>query len=126
VALPLLFYFLCAEFFSTLGTLIGVTGAASLRRADGSIPNATAAFATDATASIVGALHGTSVTAYIEFIAGVQASGSMLLDAPEGHPGGVALPRFAWAEFADVGERFRLRPMQVRMGRLFFAHDICG
>jgi adenine/guanine/hypoxanthine permease len=76
VALPLLFYFLCAEFFSTLGTLIGVTGAASLRRADGSIPNATAAFATDATASIVGPLLGTSVvTAYIESITGVQAGG---------------------------------------------------
>ena len=68
VVLPLLFYFLCAEFFSTLGTLIGVTGAANLRRPDGSIPNATAAFATDATASIVGPLLGTSVvTAYIEF-----------------------------------------------------------
>ena len=76
VALPLLFYFLCAEFFSTLGTLIGVTGAANLRRPDGSIPNATAAFATDATASIVGPLLGTSVvTAYIESITGVQAGG---------------------------------------------------
>jgi len=76
VALPLLFYFLCAEFFSTLGTLIGVTGAANLRRADGSIPNATAAFATDATATIVGPLLGTSVvTAYIESITGVQAGG---------------------------------------------------
>src|ERR1700682_2928631 len=60
VALPLLFYFLCAEFFSTLGTLIGVTGAANLRRPDGSIPNATAAFATDATATIIGPLLGTS------------------------------------------------------------------
>jgi AGZA family xanthine/uracil permease-like MFS transporter len=76
VALPLLFYFLCAEFFSTLGTLIGVTGAANLRRPDGSIPNATAAFATDATASVVGPLLGTSVvTAYIESITGVQAGG---------------------------------------------------
>ena len=76
VALPLLFYFLCAEFFSTLGTLIGVTGAANLRRPDGSIPNATAAFATDATATIVGPLLGTSVvTAYIESITGVQAGG---------------------------------------------------
>jgi AGZA family xanthine/uracil permease-like MFS transporter len=76
VTLPLLFYFLCAEFFSTLGTLIGVTGAANLRRPDGSIPNATAAFATDATASIVGPLLGTSVvTAYIESITGVQAGG---------------------------------------------------
>jgi len=76
VALPLLFYFLCAEFFSTLGTLIGVTGAANLRQPDGLIPNATAAFATDATASIVGPLLGTSVvTAYIESITGVQAGG---------------------------------------------------
>jgi AGZA family xanthine/uracil permease-like MFS transporter len=76
LVLPLLFYFLCAEFFSTLGTLIGVTGAANLRRPDGSIPNATSAFATDATASIVGPLLGTSVvTAYIESITGVQAGG---------------------------------------------------
>jgi AGZA family xanthine/uracil permease-like MFS transporter len=76
IALPLLFYFLCAEFFSTLGTLIGVTGAANLRRPDGSIPNATAAFATDAVASIVGPVLGTSVvTAYIESITGVQAGG---------------------------------------------------
>jgi AGZA family xanthine/uracil permease-like MFS transporter len=76
VSLPLLFYFLSAEFFSTLGTLIGVTGAANLRKEDGSIPNATAAFATDATASIIGPLLGTSVvTAYIESITGVQAGG---------------------------------------------------
>jgi len=33
-----------------------VTGAANLRRPDGSIPNATAAFSTDATATIVGPL----------------------------------------------------------------------
>jgi AGZA family xanthine/uracil permease-like MFS transporter len=76
IALPLLFYFVCAEFFSTLGTLIGVTGAANLRNPDGSIPNATAAFATDATSSIVGPLLGTSVvTAYIESVTGVQAGG---------------------------------------------------
>jgi AGZA family xanthine/uracil permease-like MFS transporter len=74
--LPILFYFVCAEFFSTLGTLIGVTGAANLRRADGSIPNATAAFATDATSSIIGPILGTSVvTAYIESVTGVQAGG---------------------------------------------------
>lgn len=76
IALPLLFYFVCAEFFSTLGTLIGVTGAANLRLKDGSIPSATAAFSTDATSSIVGPILGTSVvTAYIESIAGVQAGG---------------------------------------------------
>jgi adenine/guanine/hypoxanthine permease len=76
IALPLLFYFLCAEFFSTLGTLIGVTGAVNLRKPDGSIPNATAAFATDATASIVGPVLGTSVvTACIGSVTGVQAGG---------------------------------------------------
>jgi AGZA family xanthine/uracil permease-like MFS transporter len=76
IALPLLFYFLCGEFFGTLGTLIGVTGAANLRRPDGSIPSATAAFTTDATATIVGPIFGTSVVAvYIESITGVQAGG---------------------------------------------------
>ena len=76
VALPLLFYFVCAEFFSTLGTLIGVTGAGNLRRPDGSIPSATAAFATDAGSSVAGPLLGTSVvTAYIESVTGVQAGG---------------------------------------------------
>ena len=82
IAAPLLFYFVCAEFFSTLGTLIGVTGAANLRQPDGSIPSATAAFSTDAMSSIVGPLLGTSVvTAYIESIAGVQAGGRTGLTA---------------------------------------------
>jgi AGZA family xanthine/uracil permease-like MFS transporter len=82
IALPLLFYFVCAEFFSTLGTLIGATGAANLRRPDGSIPNATAAFATDAMSSIVGPAFGTSVvTAYIESVTGVQAGGRTGLTA---------------------------------------------
>lgn len=82
IALPLMFYFVCAEFFSTLGTLVGATGAAGLRRTDGSIPSATPAFATDALASIVGPLLGTSVvTAYIESVAGVQAGGRTGLTA---------------------------------------------
>ncbi len=82
IAAPLLFYFVCAEFFSTLGTLIGVTGAANLREPDGSIPSATAAFSTDAISSIAGPLLGTSVvTAYIESIAGVQAGGRTGLTA---------------------------------------------
>ncbi len=82
LVLPLLFYFFCAEFFSTLGTLIGVTGAANLRKPDGSIPNATAAFSTDAVASMVGPCLGTSVvTAFIESVTGVQAGGRTGLTA---------------------------------------------
>lgn len=80
--LPFLFYFFCGEFFSTLGTLIGVTGAANLRRPDGSIPNATGAFATDAMSSIIGPCLGTSVvTAFIESVTGVQAGGRTGLTA---------------------------------------------
>ncbi|MGL4962811.1 MAG: NCS2 family permease [Inquilinus sp.] len=76
VALPLLFYFLCGEFFSNLATLIGVTTTANLRQPDGSIPSATAAFTSDAAATIVGPLLGTSVvTSFIESVAGVQAGG---------------------------------------------------
>lgn len=102
VALPLMFYFLCGEFFSTLATLIGVTGAANLRRPDGSIPNATAAFSTDATATIVGPLLGTSVvTAFIESVAGVQAGGrtgltSIVVAA------GFVLALFVWPVFVII------------------------
>jgi AGZA family xanthine/uracil permease-like MFS transporter len=84
IALPLLFYFVCAEFFSTLGTLIGVTGAANLRKPDGSIPSATAAFATDATASIVGPilrdLSGDGLYRIRHRRAGGRAHGSDIVD----------------------------------------------
>src|SRR5271163_3420017 len=102
IALPLLFYFVCAEFFSTLGTLIGVTGAANLRQPDGSIPSATAAFATDAISSIVGPVLGTSVvTAYIESIAGVQAGGRTGLTARTA-AALFALALFFWPIFVIV------------------------
>jgi adenine/guanine/hypoxanthine permease len=102
IALPLLFYFVCAEFFSTLGTLIGVTGAANLRKPDGSIPNATAAFATDATSSIVGPILGTSVvTAYIESVTGVQAGGRTGLTSLT-VAGLFVLALFIWPAFVIV------------------------
>jgi AGZA family xanthine/uracil permease-like MFS transporter len=102
IALPLLFYFICAEFFSTLATLIGVTGAANLRKPDGSIPSATAAFATDATASIVGPILGTSVvTAYIESVTGVQAGGRTGL-TPLTVATLFALALFLWPVFVIV------------------------
>jgi AGZA family xanthine/uracil permease-like MFS transporter len=74
VVLPLFFYFLCGEFFGTLSSLIGTAGAAGLIREDGTIPKATAAFAADATATIIGPLFGTStVSCYIEAVTGVMA-----------------------------------------------------
>jgi len=74
--LPVTLYFLLSEFFSGTATLFAVTRRANLMTASGDIPNARAAFASDALSSIVGAAVGTStVTAYVESVAGVEAGG---------------------------------------------------
>jgi len=73
--LPVTLYFLLSEFFSGTATLFAVTRRANLMTA-GEMPNAKAAFASDALSSIVGAAVGTStVTAYVESVAGVEAGG---------------------------------------------------
>ncbi|HHN46529.1 MAG TPA: NCS2 family permease [Planctomycetes bacterium] len=66
--------FLFFDMFDTVGTLMGVSEAAGLRRQDGGIPNAGAALACDAAGTVAGGLLGTStVTSYIESAAGVAA-----------------------------------------------------
>jgi AGZA family xanthine/uracil permease-like MFS transporter len=73
--LPVTLYFLLSEFFSGTATLFAVTRRANLMTA-GEMPNAKAAFASDALSSIIGAAVGTStVTAYVESVAGVEAGG---------------------------------------------------
>jgi AGZA family xanthine/uracil permease-like MFS transporter len=68
--LTLLFF----DMFDTVGTLMGVTEEAGLVDAEGRIPNAGRALASDAAGSVAGALLGTStVTSYIESAAGVAA-----------------------------------------------------
>ncbi len=72
--LPITVYFLVSEFFSATATLIGVTRRAGISRAGETLPNGRAAFASDALASVVGAALGTStVTAFVESVAGVEA-----------------------------------------------------
>jgi AGZA family xanthine/uracil permease-like MFS transporter len=72
--LPITLYFLLSEFFSGTATLLAVTRRANLLDASGDMPNATAAFSSDALSSIVGAAVGTStVTAFVESVAGVEA-----------------------------------------------------
>ncbi|MEO6921885.1 MAG: NCS2 family permease [Collimonas sp.] len=74
--LPVTLYFLLSEFFAGTATLFGVTRRANLLTASGNLPDARAAFASDALASVVGAAVGTStVTAYVESVAGVEAGG---------------------------------------------------
>ncbi|NYF80771.1 NCS2 family permease [Granulicella arctica] len=74
VLLPVTVYFLVSEFFSATATLIGVARRAGLSTPSEAMPNAKAAFASDALASAAGAALGTStVTAFVESVAGVEA-----------------------------------------------------
>lgn len=72
--LPVTLYFLLIEFFAGTATLFGVIRSAGLLLPDGDLPRARAAFASDALGSVIGAAVGTStVTAYVESVAGVEA-----------------------------------------------------
>jgi adenine/guanine/hypoxanthine permease len=72
--LPVTVYFFVSEFFSATATFIGVARRARLSRTGETLPNERAAFASDALASVVGGAFGTStVTAFVESVAGVEA-----------------------------------------------------
>jgi len=74
--LPITLYFLLSEFFSGTATLFAIARRAGLLTASGGMPNAKAALSSDALSSIVGAAVGTStVTAFVESVAGVEAGG---------------------------------------------------
>ncbi|MET0360168.1 MAG: NCS2 family permease, partial [Sphingobium sp.] len=74
--LEILFVFLFVDLFDNIGTLVAVTKRAGLMDAEGRIPRLNRILVTDATATMVGSLAGTStVTSYVESAAGVQAGG---------------------------------------------------
>jgi AGZA family xanthine/uracil permease-like MFS transporter len=74
--LPITLYFLLSEFFAGTTTMLSVSRRAGLIDRTGQMPRATAAFASDAFASVVGAVVGTStVTAFAESVTGVEAGG---------------------------------------------------
>jgi AGZA family xanthine/uracil permease-like MFS transporter len=77
-----LFVFLFVDLFDNIGTLVAVTKRAGLMDAAGRIPGLNRILMTDAVATIVGSLAGTStVTSYVESAAGVQAGGRTGLTA---------------------------------------------
>ena len=70
------FTFLFVAFFDTAGTLIGLSEVAKYTDQEGRIPRAGQAFATDALATTIGAVIGTSTTtAYMESAAGIEDGG---------------------------------------------------
>lgn len=80
--LEILFVFLFVDLFDNIGTLVAVTKRAGLMDAAGRIPGLNRILITDATATIVGSMAGTStVTSYVESAAGVQAGGRTGLTA---------------------------------------------
>lgn len=80
--LEILFVFLFVDLFDNLGTLVAVTKRAGLMDKDGHIAGLNRILFTDATATVVGSLAGTStVTSYVESAAGVQAGGRTGLTA---------------------------------------------
>ena len=71
-----IFTFLFVDFFDTAGTLIGLAEKSGMLDEEGNIEAPRAAFATDGTATAVGAFLGTSsTTTYIESAAGVEEGG---------------------------------------------------
>ena len=74
--------FLIVDIFDTAGTLIGVAHQARLLDAQGHLPRLNRALFADSTATVFGALAGTSpVTSYIESAAGTNAGGRTGLTA---------------------------------------------
>lgn len=74
--LPVVLIFLYMAVFDAIGTLVGIADRAGFLTAEGKLPRATRALFADASATVAGAVLGTSTTgAYIESAAGVQAGG---------------------------------------------------
>ncbi|HEX5793732.1 MAG TPA: NCS2 family permease [Rheinheimera sp.] len=74
--LPVILSLLFLDLFDTSGTLVAVTHKAGLMQKDGSVPDLSKALIADSTASIAGAVLGTSTTtSYVESTSGVAAGG---------------------------------------------------
>jgi AGZA family xanthine/uracil permease-like MFS transporter len=82
VFLPITLYFFISDFFSATATLVGVTRRGRLMTAAGDIPNARKAYAADGAASVIGSALGSStVVAFVESAAGIEAGGRTGLTA---------------------------------------------
>lgn len=79
---PLIFTFFTGDFFSSLGTILGVSGKAGLLDKDGNLPGIKKPFIVDSSATITGSLLGvTTVTTYVESASGVSEGGKTGLTA---------------------------------------------
>ena len=74
--IPIIFSFLFVDFFDTAGTLITVGARAGLIDEKGHLINADKALIADSSATVIGAILGTSpTTSFVESLTGVEAGG---------------------------------------------------
>lgn len=72
--LPFIFVFFIGDFFSTLGTLLGVSSKAGFLDENGNLPHIEKPFLVDALATVCGSLLGsTTITTFVESASGVAA-----------------------------------------------------
>ncbi|MDD2302340.1 MAG: NCS2 family permease [Eubacteriales bacterium] len=80
--IPFMFTFFVGDFFSTLGTVLGVSQKAGLLDKDGNLPEIGKPFLVDAVGTVVGAIFGsTTITTFIESASGVESGGRTGLTA---------------------------------------------
>ena len=80
--LVLIFIAFFGDFFSTLGTVLGVAGKAKMLDEEGNLPGIQKPFLVDAVGTVVGACTGnTTITTFVESSAGVEAGGRTGLTA---------------------------------------------
>lgn len=80
--LSVIFTLLLVDVFDTAGTLVGVATRGRLLDADGKLPRLRGALLADSSATVIGAVAGTSpTTSYIESAAGVESGGRTGLTA---------------------------------------------
>jgi len=80
--ISVVFAFLFVDLFDTAGTLVGLAHRAGMLDADGRLPRLRKALLADSTATVAGAVIGTSTTtSYIESAAGINAGGRTGLTA---------------------------------------------
>lgn len=74
--ISVIFAFLFVDLFDTTGSLVGITNKAGIMDKEGNIPNMGKALLADSTATVAGAMLGTSsTTSYIESVSGVASGG---------------------------------------------------
>ena len=74
--MPFILVLFISDFFDTLGTLLGVSAQAGYLDKEGNLPHIGRPFFIDACATVVGSLFGlTTVTAYVESVAGIANGG---------------------------------------------------